>query len=102
MEDVSKSTESNREDTATHELSNDDEDDDDYEKDVDVIELHGKIAKSQYQNEVNIQRLHELECEDEKKSRTLLEKDALMMKYKKENEELKKELIVKKKFVFNM
>ena len=76
--------------------------DDDSEKAMNVIELHGKIARLQYQNVVNIQRLHELECDDEKKSRKLLEKDALMMKYKKENEELKKELAAKKKFVFNM
>ena len=49
-----------------------------------------------------MQRLCKLECKDEKKSQMLIEKDKLMTKYKHENEELKKELIVKKKFVFNM
>ena len=45
---------------------------------------------------IHIQRMHELECEDESKSLKLIEKEKMIMKCKKENEELKKEIEFKK------
>ena len=68
----------------------------------DAIALRQKIAKLERQNQANIQRLHELECADEKKSIKLRDNEKLMMKHEQENEELKKELVMKKKFVFRM
>ena len=62
----------------------------------DVLVLQQTIDKLRYQNEVNIQRMHELECEDESKSLKLIEKEKMIMKCKKENEELKKEIEFKK------
>ena len=75
----------------------------DYSTEVkDATALHQKIDKLEYQNQVNIQRLYELECADEKKSVKLRDNEKWMMKYEQENEELKKELEMKKKFVFRM
>ena len=76
--------------------------DDDSANTKNILVLQEKIAKLQCQNKVNIQQLYELEYKGEKKTKLFIEKEKMMIKFKHENEELKKELIVKKKFVFNM
>ena len=65
-----------------------------------VLQLHDRIETLQHQNKTSIQQLCELECEEEKKSRMLIECERKMKKCQNENEELKKELKVKKKFAF--
>ena len=68
----------------------------------DVNALTRKIASLQYQNVLNIQRLHSLELEDEKRRKELKEKEQKLKKHETEIQESQKELIVKKKFAFSM
>ena len=71
-------------------------------KNTNMLVLHEKIARLQHQNQVNIQRLCELDCKDEEKSKIIVEKDKSIRQCRQEIEDLKKELAVKKKFVFKM
>ena len=59
--------------------------------------LHDKINSLKYQNEINIQSVFTLELEDEKMWKELFKKEKILKKYEQENEELKKELAMKKK-----
>ena len=67
-----------------------------------VIMLYEKIESSQYQNEIDIEQLRALELEAEKNWTELHEKEEMLKTCKLENQELKKEIAVKKKFVFRM
>ena len=92
-----ESKESNEEDMLMRKLSEEeDESKETFEK------LRKRLESLQYQNEVSIQRLHELESAEEHLRREIMKKDEMHETKKKENDELKKELAVKKKFVFKM
>lgn len=67
-----------------------------------VFQLNKRIEKMQHQNEVNIERLCQLECERETKSRALLDLKKKLEECQKQNVESQKELKIKKKFVFKM
>ena len=67
-----------------------------------ILEFHDRIKASQYQNKINVQRLHALECADEKTRKETSEREKIVKKCHLENKEWKKELKTKKKFLFNM
>lgn len=85
MESESSSTENSSVlDQEKLEDENDIKDDEDFEDDnldddsasaEEVIMLYEKIESLQYQNEINIQRSHTLELEDEKKRKELCDKE---------------------------
>ena len=70
-----------------------------------LLQCYSKIEALSYQNALNLSRLEEHVTKEEELTRKLKEhadmQDAIEA-YKKENEELRKELKVKKKFVFRM
>ena len=76
--------------------------DDDSVSSEEVIKLYEKIESLQYQNEINIQRLCTLELEDKKKQKELNDKEKMIKTHELENQELKKEMAAKKKFLFRM
>ena len=110
-ENEEKDIEISNEEEEEHDESNDELLDEDFEDGIldddsvsaeEVTMLHEKIDSLQHQNEVNTHRLHTLELDDERMRKELHDKEKLIKKYELENQELKRELAVKKKFVFSM
>ena len=60
-----------------------------------VLESYNRIEALWYQNKINVQRLHALECTDEKMTKELAEYEKTANKYQLENNELNKELKTK-------